>query len=138
MSNNTINSLRINEKIAFDDIRFIQGKSKILEEYPTYLMDESKLNGTADWLFFPKSEAEINSILEFLRKNKIRTYVSAARTGIVGACVPTSGSVLSLEKMDKILGFGFDEKKNYYFIRVEPGITLNEINDKLLKKELVN
>jgi len=138
VSSNIINSEKANKKISFNDIRFIHGKTKILTEYPTYLMDESKLNGTADWLFFPKSEAEIVSILEFLRKNKIQTYVSAARTGIVGACVPTSGSVLSLEKMNKIIGFGFDKNKNYYFIRVDPGITLNEINDKLIKKELEN
>jgi len=138
VSSNIFNSEKIAIKISFNDIRSIHGKTKILTDYPTYLMDESKLNGTADWLFFPKSEAEIVSILEFLQKNKILTYVSAARTGIVGACVPNSGSVLSTEKMNKIFGFGFDKNKNYYFIRVEPGITLNEINDKLIKKELDN
>ena len=134
MSRNIINAEVVEEEITFDKIRAIKGKSKILKDYPTYLMDESKLNGTADWLFFPKSEAEIVSVLNFLQKNKIRTYVSAARTGIVGACVPTSGSVLSTEKMNKILGFGFDKKNNYYFLRVEPGITLNEIDDKLREK----
>jgi D-lactate dehydrogenase (cytochrome) len=138
LSSHIINSEKIDLKISFDDIRSIQGKSKILTDYPTYLMDESKLNGTADWLFFPKSEAEIASILDFLQKSNIRMYVSAARTGIVGASVPTSGAILSIEKMNKIIGFGFDKKKNYYFIRVEPGITLNEINDKLIKKELDN
>jgi len=136
VSSNIINSEKASKKISFDDIRFIHGKTKIITEYPTYLMDESKLNGTADWLFFPKSESEIVSILDFLRNNRIRTYVSAARTGIVGACVPTSGSVLSLEKMNKMIGFGFDKNKKHYFIRVEPGITLNEINDKLIKKEI--
>ncbi|MHA1885344.1 MAG: FAD-binding oxidoreductase, partial [Promethearchaeota archaeon] len=138
MSRNIINAEVVEEEITFDKIRAIKGKSKIVKDYPTYLMDESKLNGTADWLFFPKSEAEIVSVLNFLQKNKIRTYVSAARTGIVGACVPTSGSVLSTEKMNKILGFGFDKKKNYYFLRVEPGITLNEIDGKLIRKEVDN
>ncbi|MHA2472706.1 MAG: FAD-binding oxidoreductase [Promethearchaeota archaeon] len=136
MSRNIINAEVVSKEILLDNIRAIKGKSKILEDYPTYLMDESKLNGTADWLFFPKSEAETVSVLNFLQNNKIRTYVSAARTGIVGACVPTSGSVLSTEKMNKILGFGFDKKKNYYFLRVEPGITLNEIDDKLIRKEV--
>ena len=135
---NIINAQNIPIKISFNEIRSIQGKTRILTDFPAYLMDESKLKGTADWLFFPKSEAEILCILDFLRKNKLRTYVSAARTGIVGACVPTSGSVLSIEKMNKIIGLGFDNKKNHYFIRVEPGITLNEINDKLMKKEFEN
>ncbi len=131
-----INSERINEKISFDKIHFIQGTSKISTDFSPYLMDESKLIGAADWLFFPKSEVEIVSILNFLRKNKIRTYISAARTGIVGSCVPLSGSVLSIEKINKIIGFGFDKNKKKYFIRVEPGITLKEINDKLSMKDL--
>lgn len=138
MSTNIITAEKIAIKIPFNDIRSIHGKTKISTDYPTYLMDESKLTGIADWLFFPKSEAEIVSILDYLQKNKIRTFVSAARTGIVGACVPTSGSVLSVEKMNRIIGFGFDTIKKSYFIRVEPGITLNEITDKLNKKELKN
>ncbi|MHA2182472.1 MAG: FAD-binding oxidoreductase, partial [Promethearchaeota archaeon] len=135
---NIINSEKPKKKPLFKDIRSIQGKTKILTDYPTYLMDESKLNGTADWLFFPKSEAEILTIVDFQQKNKIRMYVSAARTGIVGACVPISGSILSTEKMNKIIGLGFDKKKSNFFIRVEPGITLKEINDRLMKKELGN
>ena len=138
VNSNIINAEDIPIKISFNEIRSIQGKTKILTDFPAYLMDESKLNGTADWLFFPKSEAEIICILDFLRKNKLRTYVSAARTGIVGACVPSSDSVLSIEKMNKIIGLGFDSKKNHYFLRVEPGITLNEIDDKLIKKEFDN
>jgi D-lactate dehydrogenase (cytochrome) len=138
MSRNIIDAEVVSEEILFDDIRAIKGKSKILEDYPTYLMDESKLNGTAEWLFFPKSEAETVSVLNFLQNNKIRTYVSAARTGIVGACVPMSGSVLSTEKMNKILGFGFDKLKKYYFLRVEPGITLNDIDNLLIRKEVDN
>ena len=69
MSKNIINAEVVEEEITFDKIRAIKGKSKILKDYPTYLMDESKLNGTADWLFFPKSEAEIVSVLNFLQKN---------------------------------------------------------------------
>ncbi len=138
MSSHIINSEEIKEKISLDKIHSIQGKNRIFTDFSTYLMDESKLNGVADWLFFPKSEAEIVSILKFLLKNKIRTYISAARTGIVGACVPSSGTVLSTEKMNKIIGIGLDNNKGNYFIRVEPGVTLNEINDTLKKKEIEN
>ncbi|MFW9876032.1 MAG: FAD-binding oxidoreductase, partial [Candidatus Thorarchaeota archaeon] len=129
---------KLKKEIPFDDIHFIHGKTKISTDYPTYLMDESKLTGTSDWLFFPKSEAEIISILDFLRKNTIRTVISAARTGIVGASVPSSGSVLSIEKMNKIIGIGIDPNKGNFFLRVEPGVTLNEINDTLMKKEIDN
>jgi len=138
VSSHIINSEEIKEKISLDKIHSIQGKNIILTDFSTYLMDESKLNGVADWLFFPKSESEIVSILNFLRKNKIRTYISAARTGIVGACVPSSDSVLSIEKMNKIIGIGFDNNKGNYFIRVEAGVTLDEINGMLKKKEIEN
>ncbi|MHA1191064.1 MAG: FAD-binding oxidoreductase [Promethearchaeota archaeon] len=133
MSSNIITSIKI-EHVPFDEIRKIHGSQIISSDYPAYLVDESKLEGTADWLFFPKSEAEIISIINFLREKKIPAYISAARTGIVGSCVPKCGSIFSIEKMDKMLGFGFDENQGKYFCRFEPGITLKEINDKLLKK----
>ena len=40
--------------------------------------------------------------------------------------------------MNRIMGFGFDTNKKLYFIRVEPGITLDEINDILIKKDFNN
>ncbi len=135
MSSNIINSIKV-EYVPFNDIRKIHGPQIISAEYPAYLVDESKLEGNADWLFFPKSEAEIISIIDFLREKKIPTYISAARTGIVGSSVPKSGSILSLEKMDKMLGLGFDEAKGKYYCRFEPGISLKVINDKLMTKSV--
>jgi len=137
VASNIIYSKKV-EFIPFSEIRKIHGSQIILSDYPAYLVDESKLEGTADWLFFPKSEAEIISIINYLREKKIPAYISAARTGIVGSSVPKSGSIFSIEKMDKMLGFGFDEKRGNYFCRFEPGITLKAINDKLLKKEIEN
>jgi D-lactate dehydrogenase (cytochrome) len=122
--------------VPFNEIRKIHGSQIISTDYPAYLVDESKLEGAADWLFFPKSEAEIISIIDYLREKKIPAYISAARTGIVGSSVPKCGSIFSIEKMDKMLGFGFDENKGKYFCRFEPGITLKEINDIVLKKEV--
>jgi len=135
VSANIINSIKA-EHVQLDEIRKIKGAQIIASDYPAYLVDESKLEGTADWLFFPKSEAEVVSIINFLKEKKIPVYISAARTGIVGSCVPKSGSIISIEKMDKMLGFGFDETKGMYFCRFEPGITLKAINDKILKKEV--
>ncbi|MFW9896234.1 MAG: FAD-binding oxidoreductase [Candidatus Thorarchaeota archaeon] len=136
MSSHIINSEKILENISIEKIRSIHGKAKILEDFSGYLMDESKLDGDADWIFFPKYEIEIASILRCMRKNNIKLCISAARTGIVGSSVPSEGSILSTENMKEIIGFGFDENKGNYFLRLEPGITLNEINDILLKKEI--
>jgi len=137
VSSNIIYSEKINF-VPFNEIRKIQGSQIISLDYPAYLVDESKLEGTADWLFFPKSEAEVISIIDFLREEKIPTYISAARTGIVGSSVPKCGSIFSVEKIDKMLGFGFDDNSGKYFCRFEPGITLKGINDKILKKEIDN
>jgi len=136
VSSNIISSTRIVDHSEFDQIRKINSSQMISSDYPAYLVDESKLEGTADWLFFPKSEAEIISIVDFLKDRKIPAFISAARTGIVGSCVPNSGAIISIEKMDKMLGFGFDEEKQKYFCRFEPGITLKTINDKILKKQV--
>ncbi len=135
LSSNIIYSKKV-ELVPFIEIRKIYGSQIISSDYPAYLVDESKLEGAADWLFFPKSEEEIISIIDYLREKKIPAYISAARTGIVGSSVPKCGSILSIEKMDKMLGFGFDENKGKYFCRFEPGITLKAINEKLLKKEV--
>ncbi|MHA1349520.1 MAG: FAD-binding oxidoreductase [Promethearchaeota archaeon] len=135
MASNIIYSKKV-EFVLFNEIRKIHGSQIISTDYPAYLVDESKLEGAADWLFFPKSESEIISIIDYLREKKIPAYISAARTGIVGSSVPKCGSIFSIEKMDKMLGFGFDENKGKYFCRFEPGITLKAINDIVLKKEV--
>ena len=135
VASNIIYSKKV-EVEPFNEIRKIHGSQIILSDYPAYLVDESKLEGTADWLFFPKSEGEIISIIDYLREKKIPAYISAARTGIVGSSVPKCGSILSIEKMDKMLGFGFDENNGNYFCRFEPGITLKAINDIVLKKKV--
>jgi len=137
VSSNIIYSIKV-DSVPFNEIRKIHGSQIICVDYPAYLVDESKLEGIANWLFFPKSEAEIISIINFLREEKIPAYISAARTGIVGSSVPKCGSILSIEKMDKMLGFGFDDNREKYFCRFEPGITLKAINDKLLMKEIEN
>lgn len=138
MSGNLINAEKVNEQIPFEKIESIHGRSRIIADFSSYVMDESKLAGVADSLFFPQSESEIVTLLNFFYNNKIRASISAARTGIVGSCVPSGGSILSIEKMNKILGFGFDKHKESYFIRVQPGVTLDAIDEFLKKKDFSN
>ncbi|MHA1396489.1 MAG: FAD-binding oxidoreductase [Candidatus Heimdallarchaeaceae archaeon] len=124
----------------FEEIRSVKGEDNISEHFPNYLVDESKISGgRAEWLFFPKSEEEIASILVRMQKEKIPITISAARTGIVGSAVPYGGAILSLERLDEMIGIGFDEKEKRWFVRVQPNLTLNQINDiikgKKFKKE---
>jgi len=129
MSQNVIIAEKL-DVIPFDKIRSVKGEMIISESYPSYLVDESKISGGhAEWLFFPNDENEIAAITQKVKEEETMITVSAARTGIVGSAVPFGGAVLSLERMDKILGLGYDDEVEKWFVRVQPSIALNKIND---------
>jgi len=96
--------------VTFEKVRKIEGKENIESMFSSYTIDESKLKGYAEWLFFPKNEEEIVTVVQEMEKRGVPITISAARTGIVGGCVPFGGAILSLEKLNAILGLGFDEK----------------------------
>ncbi|GAH62372.1 unnamed protein product, partial [marine sediment metagenome] len=52
VSSNIISSIKV-EFVPFNEIRKIHGSQIISADYPVYLVDESKLEGNAEWLFFP-------------------------------------------------------------------------------------
>ena len=117
------------EIAPFDEIKSVKGEMIISESYPSYLVDESKISGgNAEWLFFPTTESEIVSIITKIKEENLMLTISAARTGIVGSAVPFGGAVLSLEKMNEVIGIGFDEYAQRWFFRSQPSISLNEIN----------
>ena len=137
MTENIIKTLELNE-VPFEELRSIQGESIITESYPSYLIDESKISGgRAEWLFFPTNEREIATIIRKMKEEKHDITISAARTGIVGSAVPFGGSVISLEKMDKVIGIGLDNDTKRWFVRVQPAISLNEINDFVKGKKFI-
>ncbi|TFG10877.1 FAD-binding oxidoreductase [Candidatus Heimdallarchaeota archaeon] len=137
MSENIIQSLEL-EEVPFEEIRSVQGEMIITESYPSYLVDESKISGgRAEWLFFPTNEREITTIIRKMKEEKHEITISAARTGIVGSAVPFGGSVISLEKMDKVIGIGLDNDEKRWFVRVQPAISLNDINDFVKGKKFI-
>ena len=126
------------EDVPFDRIRLVQGETTIVKSYANYLMDESKVSGgKADLLFFPNNEQEVATIIKKLRKEKHKITISAARTGIVGSAIPLGGAILVLERMNKIEGIGFDEKDKRWFVRVQPAISLQEINDFIKTRKFI-
>lgn len=116
------------------EVRSVRDPMIIESEYPAFLIDESKMTGWADFLFFPSSEGEFASVLKFLREKGVSSYISGARTGISGSAVPQGGGIISTDKMSGFKGLGWDETLNKYFIRVEPAVTLSEIERVLSKK----
>ena len=103
-----------------------------------YLSDESRLPGKAEKIFFPASGPEAAAILrEAARLGKTVT-ISGGRTGITGGAVPEGGWLMSDEKMNAVLGMRHDEKSGKYFVRCQPGITLEALNKLLAGKSFEN
>ncbi|MBA7519761.1 putative FAD-linked oxidoreductase [subsurface metagenome] len=120
----------------FEDVRAIKGEEAILSTHQDYCIDESKLaGGYADWLFFPKNEMDIVSIVNRMKEDKTPITISGARTGIVGSAVPTSGgAIISFDDMKLVKGISYDENTRKYFVRIQPGLTLEELADILKYK----
>lgn len=109
------------------DIKFIKridGSSRILEEFPDYLNDESRLSGSSvETIFFPETTSDVSAIMRDMRKRGLRGCVSGARTGIVGGAVAMNvDCVISLSGLNEIIDF---ENKS---IRAQCGVTLDELN----------
>ena len=107
----------------------------ITEEHSGYLRDESRKSGSADTISFPSSIKEISDIMSQMYKNKIKVTLQGARTGITGGAVPVGGHILSLSRMDKVMGMRFDDTKKCFILRVQPGLELLKLRGMLEKKE---
>ncbi|MDR1135812.1 MAG: FAD-binding oxidoreductase [Clostridiales Family XIII bacterium] len=128
----------------------------ISDIYEDYLHDESHVVGTADSISFPRSEAELAEILaaESLRGRRIT--IQGGRTGISAAAVPHCGHIINMSRMDRITGMRMDgtctciggsagmhmdgsadmrtEASVRFHIRLQPGVTLAQLNSCLSQK----
>ena len=102
-----------------------------LEDRPRdFLSDESRSSGQAESISFPINEAQVRSIVKALSQQRKPITVQGSRTGITGAAVPTGGHIMNLSKMTQVVGLQCD-RKGKYSIRVEPGISLEELDRRL-------
>ncbi|MFH1868082.1 MAG: FAD-binding oxidoreductase [Candidatus Omnitrophota bacterium] len=93
-----------------------------------YLKDYSNLKGgSCVSVFFPENEKEVSELLSSASRQGMPITVSGAGTGVTGARVPFNGSVLSTEKMNRILDIKVTP--NGGEVRVEPGVLLNDLLD---------
>ena len=103
-------------------------------QFSAYLKDESRTIGFADSISFPKSEAEVLTILTYCNQNNIPVTIQGARTGLAAAAVPFGGHVMNLSQMKQMLSLR--EENGQFFLTVEPGLTLLECNQKLASHQL--
>lgn len=94
---------------------------------PSFLSDESRIHGTAERLFFPRTESGVSAILCEARRLRIPVTVSAGRTGVVGGAVPHGGWILSTERMASVEDFQFDDATGEYRLLVGPGVVLENL-----------
>ncbi|MDO8681862.1 MAG: FAD-binding oxidoreductase [Armatimonadota bacterium] len=95
------------------------------DEYTDYLRDESRRVGTADFIAFPATEAEVIEVINEARARGVAITTQGARTGLVAGAVPYGGLVLNLSRMNKIGEIGNDDSG--HSLTVQPGATLADI-----------
>ncbi len=118
-------------------MKIVRPQQTIQDNYAAYLTDESKLSGgNADTLVFPQSEDEVVEVLKEAFDRKFPVTVSAGRTGIVGGAVPFGGILLSLEPLNRFIGIHFNRETQSWSARVQPGITVERLDDVLKKQEM--
>ena len=101
----------------------------IEERYSGYLQDESRLEGRAEKIAFPRTEDEAEAVLEYARRNHCPVTVQGGRTGIVGGAVPVCGIVLNMSGLNKIQGISKREGK--YYLRLQSGVLLSDLQEQL-------
>jgi len=102
-------------------------------EFHDYLHDETKTVGHADSISFPATEEEIRDLLAYHSAKGEKVTVQGNRTGLTVACVPSGGHVLSLDRMDKVLGMRIEDGR--VFLRVQPGISLGVLRQMIASGE---
>ena len=119
----------------FNKIRCVEGYDRICEEYPTYLTDESKLSPQPfDYLFFPMDEAELAAIFAHMAERKIQVTIAAARTGLVGGCVPQKGALVSLENFDRVQSIAYDSKAEEWQVKSQCAVNLRTLGTQIASK----
>ena len=120
-------------------MQIIKSAKGIQISYASYLIDEAKVtDGYADELIFPEDEKQIVEFVKRADKENKSITISGARTGIVAGAVPYSGSLLSTEKMKRVIGIEKDPQEERWYLKVQPGVTLQEVNHIIKDKKDIN
>lgn len=120
----------------FTQVRCVTGYEKIKSDYPVYLSDESKLSPAPfDYLFFPKSEAELAAVIREMARRGVPITLAGARTGLVGGCVPLEGALVSLEYLDQVEAVFYDPAAEEWRVRAQTSVSLKALEAMLRIKQ---
>ncbi|MBU2567250.1 MAG: FAD-binding oxidoreductase [Elusimicrobia bacterium] len=123
---NTIKSV-LPKNETHQEMRVVEGRDTIVSQFSAYLQDESKLSaGEIQYLAFAETEKQVADFLKDMSGKNIPVTISNGRTGVTGGCVPKSGAVLTVEKMDKILGTR--KVQDEIWVRCQAGVVLETLH----------
>jgi D-lactate dehydrogenase (cytochrome) len=97
---------------------------------PGYLHDESRLQGTAEFIVFPENTAQAAAAVRRAADEGLALTVQGARTGIAGGAVPGGGLVLSTERMNRPLGITAGDVPA---LRVQGGMSFEALGNFLIR-----
>ena len=92
-----------------------------------YEIPERGAPGHAACVLLPESEAEVGAILRCATEHRLPLVISAGRTGLVEAQRPQGESVLSLEKLNRILEVNAPRQ----LVTVQAGVSVDALNEAL-------
>jgi D-lactate dehydrogenase (cytochrome) len=126
-----LSSAEVEDSVRSDSESVVQSR------FASYLSDESGLGpGRAEVVFLPTNERQVADFLREMNSRKIPVTISGGRTGIVGGAVPTGGALLSLDRMNRIVGTHWDDSSREWRVTAEPGVRLKELHERVAKKDL--
>lgn len=97
------------------------------ESYEQYLKDESRINGNADEIHFPKTIKEVEALVKELKEQGKCWTVQGARTGIYGNAVPKGGAVINLSGLT---GIGeVRQQEDHTVVTVLAGTPLTDLQE---------
>jgi len=94
------------------------------KEMICYCTDASRIIGRVEKVVFPTT---IKEVQESIRLSNLDIVPRGAGSGLVGGVVPKDSLVVDMSKMNNVLEFNHGKM----FVKVEAGITLRELNEKL-------
>ena len=106
------------------------------------LQDESGLHGNCAGVAYVKNISEIQAAIHYANRLHTPITIQGGLTGLKGAAVPNGGYVINTSRMNRVLAFRYDTEYNTGYIRVQPGLTLGELqvclNEKLLEDSFLD
>jgi D-lactate dehydrogenase (cytochrome) len=94
-----------------------------------YLSDRSTLKGHAKNVILPNDETELREGIRYSSKGNTKVTVSGSRMCCQGGAVPCGGDVMSMERLNGVIGAGKDEKGT--FLRVLPFTSVSLFNNSI-------